>query len=380
MSGRLFLPAACLVLVWGAAHPLPQARAAEELDRLHVLIAVDTDDPSIGRDSAKDRDTFKKLLADGIPRDRYTADVLEGKQLTKRNLLTHFQRLRVGKQDGLVLLFSGHGVADRRDEEHFLHMQGPEQLLARRELREAMLGTGAGLVVLVTDACNSIVDIPPSARAPSPHAPRAGVAPGYRRLLFEARGLVDLNGAMIGTPGWSDPDGGGVFTRSLMRTFQARRDDPNVTWPSFYAELSRAAQGTFAAWKKAAFDDVRSGRVQMSPQEQKDLEEQETQAPQAFFLPGCKVGLAVQGKAGGKGVLPDGRGVRIIDLVKDSPALRAGLKRGEVIVKIDGREIRGNADFDEAIDTALARSRTRLKLTLIDKDGQVREQTVALLP
>lgn len=356
--------------------PRPPERLDTPLEHLHVLIAVDTDDPNIGADCQIDRRSFARLLSAGIPRERYTVKVLKGKQLTRRNILDYYRELKVGKQDGLVFLFSGHGATNKDDGEHYLQVQGPERLLARKELRETMLARGAGLVVLLSDACSNVMRLRPMMGAPDEEEMEGRLrqaAFGYRRLFFESRGLVDINGSTVGTSGWSDPDEGGIFTRALLDTFLAKKSDASLTWPNLHAELTRREHVAYAAWKERMLGQVRRGELRLASDERETLEKQATQAPQAYFLPGCTLDLRVEGRTGG-------RGVRLVDVPRGGAAGRAGLKSGELIVKIDGRDIRNKRDYEAAVKQALERYSAELRLTVIGLDGRSRDQRLPLSP
>lgn len=379
MTGRRFFPAAFLVLLGAAAACPSGAHAAPELKKLYVLIAVDT--VNIPQDCAVDRDNLRKLLAAGIPSDRYQVTVLEGKGMNRRNILDYYRRLRVGKDDGLVFLFSGHGAVNQGDGEHYLQVQaeqgGKVEALARRDVRETMRGMGAGLVVLFTDACSDVLDLGrPAAPPPGAHAPLVRVAPGYRRLLFEARGVVDVNGSTYGSSGWSTPETGGWFTRSLLDCFGAVAEDERATWPDFLARLSVRTHETFVMGKQKLLQEAR----RPLDEEMKRLDKQPTQRPQAYFLPDCRMGLEVLERKDRKGALPDGRGVWVRNTLQGSPAERAGLKRGEVIVRIDGRDVRNVDDFDRAMFGVQDRSGVEVKLTVVGLDGKQREQAVPLVP
>ena len=66
---------------------------------------------------------------------------------------------------------------------------------------------------------------------------------------------------------------------------------------------------------------------------------------------------------------PRGQGLRVRSVYPDSPAARAGLEPGDVVVAIDGRPVEGRDDFD----TALASAGTgRALVVAFRRDGQER--------
>jgi len=61
------------------------------------------------------------------------------------------------------------------------------------------------------------------------------------------------------------------------------------------------------------------------------------------------------------GVNTDDDGVTIVDVVEDSPAIRAGLKAGDKILKVGDKEVKDNASLREAIRDAPHKTTVRVK-------------------
>ncbi len=55
------------------------------------------------------------------------------------------------------------------------------------------------------------------------------------------------------------------------------------------------------------------------------------------------------------GVVPDfvfnGKGVKVADMLDNSPAQKAGIKTGDVIVKVNGKEIENLSDYSNILKT-----------------------------
>jgi serine protease Do len=73
--------------------------------------------------------------------------------------------------------------------------------------------------------------------------------------------------------------------------------------------------------------------------------------------------------------IPDGKGALVADVVADSPADRAGLRTGDVILELDGKPIRRADDLQWLVGTRPAG--TRVSLTLM-RDGKTQKADAAL--
>ena len=140
----------------------------------------------------------------------------------------------------------------------------------------------------------------------------AAINPGNSGgALVNLRGeLIGVNTAIIG------PSGGNVGIGFAVPSNMAR---------AVMAQLIR-------------FGEVRRGRFGASSQ---DLTPELSQA----------MGLTVS------------EGVVIVDVVRDSPAERAGLKRGDVVTHVNGRKVRGSADL-----------RNQVGLTPVDEEIELKVQ------
>jgi serine protease Do len=73
--------------------------------------------------------------------------------------------------------------------------------------------------------------------------------------------------------------------------------------------------------------------------------------------------------------LPIGRGVLIADVQNGSPASKAGLRRGDVVVKVDGQAVGSSGEFRNAIASAGANRSVSLELY---RDGKLTTLTASL--
>src|SRR5579885_3205767 len=87
---------AALILMAGGASPAFAQKRARELDRIHVLVVIDTAEET-----------------PGFPADRYTLKVLEGDNLMPDQIVDYYRDLKTGPNEGLVFFYSGHGATFR---------------------------------------------------------------------------------------------------------------------------------------------------------------------------------------------------------------------------------------------------------------------------
>jgi hypothetical protein len=254
---------AALVLLLAAA-PAPAQPA--EVKTVHVLIAAEVTDPELAPFVRMDVKTFRELLADHLPADRYRVTVLTGPELTATAVRTHYQTLKVDPADGLLFYYSGHG-SYRGDGDpktpgdlHTLEFQADPgkpglakfspEAMTRRELRKAMLEKKAALTVILTDCCSDHQPVPP----PKDHKPRgrtraAGGLPeptalGKALFLTPARGAVDMTAAAEGQVAISDKHVGSYFTAALERVADKKKDQA-VDWKGFAAALTAETQRVY---------------------------------------------------------------------------------------------------------------------------------------
>lgn len=258
-----------------------EARAQlAELKRVRALLVIDTNS-NLKESVSIDKGRMEYLFARGIPRDRFELKTLEGNSVTPENILDFFRTVKTSATEALLFYYAGHGAYDP-EKGHCLVMgaKGKEKFLVRSELQKVMEQRKAGLVVLLTDCCSSLLTLPKSAK--KNRELDRGIAPTeikpvLKSLLFQQRGMVDITAAVENTASWGDDDEGGIFTRSLQKLLlsDAAKLDTNkdglVSWQEFYPRLKKDTENTFGTW--ASDQRARGQSI-----------DQGTQQPRAFRL------------------------------------------------------------------------------------------------
>jgi hypothetical protein len=345
-----------LILAASGASPAFAQKRAKELDRIHVLVVVDTaeENPVFREGGRSDRANWEKLLREGVPADRYTLKVLEGDNLQPNQIVDYFRDLKTGPNEGLVFFYTGHGATFRDRNDRFvqhtilLGCNNAKRTLGRRMPREtvinAMRQKNAGLIVILTDCCADAFKskAPILITAPGPGEPAKEIWPTVRNLFFEHRGIVDITAeekeSALAT------SKGGLFTQTLMNLLERNpsyfkpAEKDFVTWATFAEHLKR---DTSRMYKDVVYEPARA---------KGEPPEQENQVPKVFQVPGGVAAARPKWRFGVQTFDNGGNGVLVRRVFPDTPAARAGLEDGDVILSINGKALRGRADFADAVD------------------------------
>jgi hypothetical protein len=343
--------------------------SAQELTKLRALLVID---PEVHQSGEADRDTIKALLLANIPPDRLELEVYEGTDACRDKIRRFFGGPANAGQEAALLYISAHGAIRPSDREHVIQLTGQSilgrkaELIDRSDLRALLTARNPGLAVLLTDACSNYEPGLNALATPrGAKNPPAQVAPGFRKLFFLSRGLVDINGSTEGHRGWADEQEGGLFTRSLGGVLSSRKGDPTVSWNDAYLKLRFATEDAYKEYKPRELQRGGAARAPGADEEMKALTEQKTQSPQAYKLPENSLGLVLVGLGGGVGV-------RVRSVLLDSPAQKAGLRLDDNITDVNGQAVGTVADWNRVTATATAGSGASLRLKVRGSDKQDR--------
>lgn len=213
------------------------AEPVREAQHLQVLLAMDTDATTIADGVKADFQLLSTVLNEirSEHPNKVLIKVMTGADVTPENVLAHYKSLRIGDEESLLFIYSGHGGIDPIQGQFLAMRRGP---LDRSDLRVAMDNTGAGLRVILSNCCSNIAGIdPPNRRIPAAWE-------GFKQLFFQHRGLVDITAASDKTFAWVSSKHGGLFTQCLARLFcepiesTDENGDGFVSWDEFASVLS----------------------------------------------------------------------------------------------------------------------------------------------
>lgn len=258
----------CLAALAG---PARAGEVPKELDRIHILMVIDSNDDALQTSVLVDKKRMTTLWQRTIPEGRFALTVLEGKNVTRKNILEYYRRLRSAKGEGKVFYYAGHGESQLGTNRHVLRLSSDE-LLPRDELLAAMDPKHTDLVVLLTDCCSTVrrLNLPPAKTMDLPEKPKRAIHPAVSCLFFKTRGTVDVTAA-TDNASWSDDTNGGLFTRTLcgllLRPLQSldTNRDGFVDWAEFFETLKKGTQAEFGYWRADILERARGMAIDVDP-------------------------------------------------------------------------------------------------------------------
>jgi hypothetical protein len=285
---------------------------------LHAVFLSYNDD-----DKGDDGDRWKgnveplmRLFKENVANSEIEIVQIRCDSMTKSQVLGRINSLRgVQPDDTLLLYYSGHGAYNKDNLQYFwlrgvqmknLSQDPDEQNLYHQTVIDALSAYHTRLVVLISDCCSSYDFEGPKRGIPAGIATEAQItAPLFDALFFKPAGLADVTSCSRGETATRF-----LFTGVLNTAMAASASQP-LSWQQLVYRV-----------RKATISDSKN----------------HGQHPYAFALPRPRLGFRVS--------VRDGK-LRAEEV--SSPATDLGIKSGDVIVSVDGRETQSEDDFYDAV-------------------------------
>jgi hypothetical protein len=365
-----------------------QGKAPLRPPKLYAVLIIDSDS-SLRDDVLQDRNQLRRVLRQTFATrpHRLELAVLEGRAVTPAGILGHLQKLRgkVRDIDTVFCHYSGHGTT--RDGKHVLTLTSGD--LPRARLRSALTALKVRQVVLTSDACsNDATQAEGRAMKRLPDADWEVL----EMLFFHHRGVTDINGCQNGAFCWNYAGPGkkplgGVFTLSLARLMCGKVEDFTRGRSAAHfvssAASSRGASSRFVTWGEfvqplkqrtnALFREI--SRTEPNPRHA--IRQQGHQTPQVFSL-GTRAPQQITDRKwlfGAEVGRPKDGGAVVEQVYSGTPAARAGFRKGDVVVALNGRKVASGAGFLRLVEQS--NGQLRIDLT---RAGQRRVASVTCKP
>ncbi|MDR1141742.1 MAG: PDZ domain-containing protein [Planctomycetaceae bacterium] len=341
--------------------------------KIHLVIAADINaGGGVGAITKIDQWNVKQLFESNVPCSQLNIVTIPSEEMRESDILKTVDSLDISNEDTLVFYYSGHGAFDRQKQQQFLQLSLGN--LYRPELLEHIIKKSPRLSVLLTDCCNVQVDNVVQERQSEVTVFPQEISPLFKSLFIYCKGVVDITSSKLGEYSFCDNkrvgNRGSCFTYPLADLMKVNKDNAQMDWSKLVEELTPKVDEAF----KELYPNGHTSSGQMS------------QTIVAADYPGKNLPLppvaadsSTEEKKGyrfGVRATPhQGGGVRMLEIINDSPAQRSGLEVGDVILEINGKTINTEQEYSDAVDA----SGKKMQVKLINvRDGKTMTPTIEL--
>ena len=344
---------------------------------VHVILAADGADGQIGSAVKTDLEKMIELFQTNVPAANLSLLTLDAETMTPDGILRSVETLNVNSNDTVVFYYSGHGAFDTKTQKQFFALTERGNLY--REMVVAKIAEKSPrLSVLLTDCCNNNVNVAGTRRTGVSNVVKTpnNFSPLFENLFVFCKGTVDLTSSKPGEFSWAiDSVHGSVFTLAFVELSNNNKTNGDLYWKEFAEKLGSRTQEIFLE-KVPRETRTKAGQTKQSVYVHSlpgmadvNHDTQASAIPDTAPRPsGPRLGLRAVDYVG-NGVT----GVRVTEIVPNSPAAKAGILVGEIVTEINGGEVKNETTYSDAVDG----SPKTMEMKLI-KDGSNRTITVEL--
>ncbi|MDR2441083.1 MAG: caspase family protein [Planctomycetaceae bacterium] len=358
-----------LFLFFVAAATLTQQAAAQ---KIHLVIAADTNaEGGVGAFVKIDQHKIKQLFESNVPDSQLKITMIAAEEMRGSNILAAIDSLESSNEDTIVFYYSGHGGFDRQKQEQFLQLKLGH--LYRPELLKHIQQKQPRLSVLLTDCCNVQIDVMEAAQERQSEVITFSkeISPLFATLFFHCKGVVDITSSKLGEYSGCDmkKNRGSCFTYPFVDLMKVNKDNVDMDWDKFVTELAAKVNDAF----KESYPNGCRGQMTQTlaafsyPGKQEQPKPEDNNNPSTEEKKGYRFGV--------RAVAHQSGGMRMLEIIENSPAQRSGLEIGDVILEINGKAINTEKEYSDAIDA----SEKMMHVKLINiRDGKTITPTIEL--
>ncbi|MDR2754590.1 MAG: PDZ domain-containing protein [Planctomycetaceae bacterium] len=358
-----------LFLFFVVAATVTQQASAQ---KIHLVIAADINaEGGVDAFVKIDQHKIKQLFESNIPDSQLKITMISAEEMQGSNILKTIDSLEISNEDTIVFYYSGHGGFDRQKQEQFLQLKLGN--LYRPELLKHIQQKQPRLSVLLTDCCNVQIDVMGTVQERQSEVitfPQE-ISPLFATLFFHCKGIVDITSSKLGEYSGCDvkKNRGSCFTYPFVDLMKAHKDNVEMDWDKFVAELAPKVDEAF----KECYPNGCRGQMSQTiaafsyPGKQEPSEPTHTNQPSTDAKKGYRFGV--------RAVPHQGGGMRMLEIIENSPAQRSGLEVGDVILEINGKTINTEQEYSDAVDASGQKMQVKLINT---RDGKTITPTIEL--
>lgn len=358
---------------------------------IHVLIAADTKvdraGPAVAKSVQIDREKLERLFRENVPETQLSIHTLPENKIWAADILEAVDKTEIGPDDTFIFIYTGHGAYDNKKMQQFFQLSADQRGkpypgqndLFRNDVLERMKRKQARLTVMITDCCNirSEAKVDPTRETVAfyRHAKPTRISPAFESLFIFRKGLADITSSKIGEASGIDTNNwkGSCFTYPLVDLLTVNRDDELYDWKTLMDELTPKVQTAFAeAYPKGANGQFRQTVYAYS---YPGMSEEGFAAPAEVPAVSQSSALRQGPRFGIRAVANTGGGIRVTEIIKDSPGEKAGFENGDIIFEINDKPINNEQEYSDAVDASPKEMRLKLKNS---RDGQIITPTIEL--
>ncbi|MDR1141758.1 MAG: PDZ domain-containing protein [Planctomycetaceae bacterium] len=343
---RLLLLLLLFILIFAV---LPSIYAAEPV--IHVIIAANGHGGFVGNRNNDDR-TMKRLFQENIPSKQLDLVLMKQDEILPDKIRETIEKIHADKKDTLIFYYSGHAAHDIMNGGQYFQFKdknGSSIELQRRTLLALLKEKKTDLLILLTDCGNlDRKSSDESKEFPQEVLFPEKISPVFEVLFLKPKGIADITSSKRGEASFTDStlkQRGSIFTWTFVALLEKHRNNTSMTWKDFVGE-----------WK----NDVHKVFLESYPDGYRfepPINGISVQKTQTFEVNGSLPGMAeqVSGVYGGprfgiRAVNHLGNGVRVMQVIPNSPGQHAGFEVGDVIIEINGTAIHNEQDYAKAVD------------------------------
>jgi S1-C subfamily serine protease len=150
---------------------------------------------------------------------------------------------------------------------------------------------------------------------------------------------------------------------------KANKDNVGMDWDKFVTELSTKVDEAF----RESYPNGYQGQMSQTVVAFNYPGKQEHSEPVAAGNPSTEEKKGY--RFGVRAVAHQGGGMRMLEIIENSPAQRSGLEVGDVILEINGKVINTEKDYSDAVDASGKKMQVKLINT---RDGKTITPTIEL--